>query len=336
VYPGVGQVREKVARAVADTAGVVALSGGAAIDAVFSADCGGRTRNSEEVWPQSSPIPYLRSVEDRPANGGPDYCSVYKNHAQRFQISQAQIHGLLGRPAATAGAISLAGVERDASGRVTAIQVELGGSSAVGEDELLPCELAESDRPTVPRSVVEARTSRRIALSQLRQSFGDRIRGRLAEVLPTTDGGLELDSRGLGHGVGLCQWGAQGMALPPHNHTCEEILRHYYTGITLGAAPVRMTRFSLQLGGEGGEPLAGVTVRLLPGGASGTTDAQGRWDAGTVREGTYTIEARRGEMVTTFHALRVIGGKSPAQRLALVWRERATRVARIRSGASGG
>jgi SpoIID/LytB domain protein len=36
------------------------------------------------------------------------------------------------------------------------------------------------------------------------------------------------DGRGWGHGVGLCQWGAQGKAL--QGHTAEEILSFYYRG----------------------------------------------------------------------------------------------------------
>ena len=87
VYPGVGQVSDKVARAVADTAGIVGLWGGAVIDGVFSADCGGRTRNSEDIWPTWMRIPYLRSVEDRPPSGGPDYCAVCRSHALRLKES---------------------------------------------------------------------------------------------------------------------------------------------------------------------------------------------------------------------------------------------------------
>jgi SpoIID/LytB domain protein len=40
--------------------------------------------------------------------------------------------------------------------------------------------------------------------------------------------------RGWGHGVGLCQNGAFGMALA--GETYDRILRHYYTGIDIVAA----------------------------------------------------------------------------------------------------
>jgi stage II sporulation protein D len=52
-----------------------------------------------------------------------------------------------------------------------------------------------------------------------------------------TDGSPEFIfvGRGWGHGVGLCQNGAYGMALAGRNF--EEILKHYYTGIEIAALP---------------------------------------------------------------------------------------------------
>jgi stage II sporulation protein D len=44
-----------------------------------------------------------------------------------------------------------------------------------------------------------------------------------------------ITGKGWGHGVGLCQVGAFGMA--QSGSTYEAILRHYYTGITLASAP---------------------------------------------------------------------------------------------------
>ena len=45
-------------------------------------------------------------------------------------------------------------------------------------------------------------------------------------------GSIEFaNGRGFGHGVGLCQWGAQGKAL--QGWTAERILEAYYPGATL-------------------------------------------------------------------------------------------------------
>jgi stage II sporulation protein D len=72
----------------------------------------------------------------------------------------------------------------------------------------------------------------------------------LFSVTRVVGGGDEKDfvflGRGWGHGVGMCQNGAFGMALA--GRTYDQILRHYYTGIeivtasTVSAAPVPSTR----------------------------------------------------------------------------------------------
>jgi stage II sporulation protein D len=41
-----------------------------------------------------------------------------------------------------------------------------------------------------------------------------------------------FSGRGYGHGVGMCQWGAKGMA--EQGHTARQILGFYYPGTTLG------------------------------------------------------------------------------------------------------
>ncbi|AEI38723.1 stage II sporulation protein D [Paenibacillus mucilaginosus] len=48
------------------------------------------------------------------------------------------------------------------------------------------------------------------------------------------DGAWEITTFGYGHGVGMSQWGAQGMAL--EGRKAEEIVKHYYTGVELSKA----------------------------------------------------------------------------------------------------
>ena len=45
------------------------------------------------------------------------------------------------------------------------------------------------------------------------------------------DGMIKIKTRGYGHGVGMSQYGARAMALEGKNY--EEILKSYYTGVTL-------------------------------------------------------------------------------------------------------
>lgn len=86
-------------------------------------------------------------------------------------------------------------------------------------------------------TVIEKTPSGRIRKLQIgRQAFsGETFRSQLE--LPSTwwqfrvnDEQLIIYSQGYGHGLGLCQWGAQGMAQKGNNY--REILGHYYTNIS--------------------------------------------------------------------------------------------------------
>ena len=55
-----------------------------------------------------------------------------------------------------------------------------------------------------------------------------------------------VSGRGYGHGVGMSQYGAYGMARAGRTHA--EILRHYYTGIELGKSSTREVRILLAEG----------------------------------------------------------------------------------------
>ncbi|MEP6910473.1 MAG: SpoIID/LytB domain-containing protein [Actinomycetota bacterium] len=64
-----------------------------------------------------------------------------------------------------------------------------------------------------------------------------------AQVAPRATPTFVISGRGWGHGVGLAQWGAYGFA--QHGATYDEILAHYYTGTTLGPAPLGRVRVQL-------------------------------------------------------------------------------------------
>ena len=54
---------------------------------------------------------------------------------------------------------------------------------------------------------------------------------------------LAVSGHGWGHGIGMSQWGAYGYA--KHGWTYDRILAHYYSGTTLGPAPVSTVRVLL-------------------------------------------------------------------------------------------
>lgn len=59
-------------------------------------------------------------------------------------------------------------------------------------------------------------------------SSGRRIKSTICHIVRWGDGWAFLSGRGWGHGVGMCQCGAEGMARA--GHKAEEILQHYYPG----------------------------------------------------------------------------------------------------------
>ena len=77
------------------------------------------------------------------------------------------------------------------------------------------------------RKVVSEESFRRL----LNQEFGkSKILSKFYSI--TVDGQqFKLSGQGLGHGVGLCQWGARGMA--QYGFGYPEILKHYFQGTSL-------------------------------------------------------------------------------------------------------
>jgi|HigsolmetaAR201D_1030396.scaffolds.fasta_scaffold02742_6 Sporulation protein and related proteins len=68
----------------------------------------------------------------------------------------------------------------------------------------------------------------------------------LAAGASPADAAWVAQGRGFGHGVGMSQYGAYGMAKNGRNY--KQILRHYYTGVKIGQANVRAVRVLLTSG----------------------------------------------------------------------------------------
>ena len=74
----------------------------------------------------------------------------------------------------------------------------------------------------------------KLAAGALRSALGgNRMRSTKFQVTEQ-DGVFSFDGLGFGHGVGMCQWGARGMARA--GHTWQEILLHYYPGAAIRKA----------------------------------------------------------------------------------------------------
>jgi stage II sporulation protein D len=183
---------ERVAAAVAATKGLIATYQGAPIDPVYHSTCGGRTENAEEVW--TAVVPYLRSVIC-PADG----------HARDYtRLAEFTFAELEARFGAAAGSLRAA-----TKVRARAV-VEVIRRSSTG-------------RATLVR--VGERT---VTGSEFRRVLG--LRSTLLTVV-LGDGRVTITTTGYGHGVGLCQYGADGLA--KRGETFGQILSHYYQGVEI-------------------------------------------------------------------------------------------------------
>lgn len=61
-----------------------------------------------------------------------------------------------------------------------------------------------------------------------------KMRSCLIESLRVEDGKVVIEGKGYGHGVGMSQWGAYAMA--QEGKSAEEIVLHYFTGVTIDKA----------------------------------------------------------------------------------------------------
>jgi stage II sporulation protein D len=108
----------------------------------------------------------------------------------------------LGKALGLAGPVkSLQVTEQTASGRASRVEAQVGGTRVV------------------------------YTAADLRQRLGWSTLPSLAFEVKQRGGVFSFSGRGQGHGAGLCQWGAAGMAR--EGKAYREILRHYYPGTEL-------------------------------------------------------------------------------------------------------
>ncbi|MBQ3287258.1 MAG: SpoIID/LytB domain-containing protein [Firmicutes bacterium] len=178
--------REKVASAVAATAGLALYYDGKLAETPFCSCCGGRTESAAAVW--GGERPWLVSVDCPYCGHAPRFASC-----RMFDLEEAA--ALLSCGPEELRQMKLLGYS--GGGRVD--KVELGGRVLTGREV-------------------------RSALGLDSAAFAWLIQG----------GRIMVATVGFGHGVGLCQYGADGMAAAGYD--CRQILARYYPGCETGKA----------------------------------------------------------------------------------------------------
>lgn len=184
--------QDRIGRAVAETGDTIMTYRNEPIEAVFFSTSNGYTENSEDYWQQK--IPYLRSVSSPwDKSLAPNYEETVtmpvSDFLQKLNLDSAAVPAF-GNKAGGKGAIRV--LERTKGRRIK--QIQIGGQSFSGRE--------------------------------VREKLGLRS----SHFTWSIDGAnIRITTYGNGHGVGMSQWGANGMA--KEGKTAQQILQHYYTGI---------------------------------------------------------------------------------------------------------
>ena len=251
-YDGVANEDSRTRAAVERTAGLVVTYGGAPIEALYSANAGGITEDSETVF--ANALPYLRSVPSPGDEVAKDSSWGHTSWEWTKEMSATQLRDYLqqrGLSVGTPTAIQLTSVS--STGRVIGATITgTAGSQPIGKDRaryyfgLMSSLFTVKVKPTGANERVDAANAARSSALELlgarvvQTSFeilrdgtgnelGLRVTGFVYE-LPAT---FVFTGKGFGHGVGMSQWGAQGMALGGASY--QQILAHYYIGTALVA-----------------------------------------------------------------------------------------------------
>ncbi len=227
VYAGKGHEHPRTTTAVHKTAGHVLMRPGGTqlVDTVYSANCGGHSEDNDEVWP-SPPDPQLRGRPD------PLLPARFRKGLRPGELAAwlADPPRSYSRPEDEAGA-------RGYRWTTTIDPAALAGRPGVPEDlgSLTAMEVlarGRSGRATALRLRGKHRTIELHGELRIRRALGS-LKSSMFLIEPDRDryGRFVLRGGGHGHGVGLCQHGAMGMARDGKRF--EEILAHYYTGATV-------------------------------------------------------------------------------------------------------
>lgn len=211
-YSGL-RTHDRARQAVRETGGLVLMEGNAIVRAYYSSTCGGRQQNARHIWP----IRGEWAVNLAPAiNAGVtcNDCNASPRHRWTVTRTRAQLREAL-RAYGTRHGFSIANIGPLKSVTVT--------------------ERATNGRPITYTITDEANKSFTLTAEHLRQAANTGLTPEQLRQQRVPSGDLEIKitgeqatitGQGFGHGVGLCQYGAEGKA--QRGLGWQTILRDYY------------------------------------------------------------------------------------------------------------
>ena len=191
-------ITDVIREAVTATRGMILAHGGRYVKGWFHASSGGETTLAKDGLAYEGAEPAYTKRVDVPAELRhiPDD-ELYWHASYSF----AEIRNLLNAQGFSLGAVNgVSIIEKDPTGRTTKVRIQHSGG----------------------------RTD--ISGAAFRSALGaDRVRSTLITRLETTPAGVEMSGRGFGHGVGMSQWGAYGMA--QEGSSPEQIVTYFFRDV---------------------------------------------------------------------------------------------------------
>lgn len=226
VYNGQAAEFASTTSAVDATRGMVMKYKGQLIEALFHADGGGYTENSENVW--GSVVPYLRGVKDYAQNGDSSAWTVSLTRAtmeNKLKAAGKDVGTLKEIKLSTLRKRPMNQADRGVSGRVlTATFVGSKKSLTLSGDTIMKIFGLKSTLFDFYVNV-KAPTSA--------DSFKN---PKAYHTFKKASDTVAIRGYGWGHGLGMSQWGAAAMAAKATTKTKDyykQILTHYYTGVSV-------------------------------------------------------------------------------------------------------
>ncbi len=232
VYGGIDREDPRTNEAVDATRGEVMLLGNRIVNASYSSNAGGFTENNENVW-DAEPQEHLRGRVDAPESEIP---AQFRNG-----ITEANLEAFLDHdfpsPSKTASVSSSNFYRWNAT---VEPQTPREWLKERGEDvgairDIQILSRGVSGRIIRLRVIGEKANAEVERELNVRRLFGGLRSGLFKLELSKNRNGTVREFRfrgaGFGHGVGMCQTGAIGMADQGHDH--REILTHYYRGVDI-------------------------------------------------------------------------------------------------------
>lgn len=192
VYKGVAVEKPATTKAVEETSGIIITENSQPIIAYFHSTCGGKTTGDQMVW-SGDGHDYLQGVSCK-------YCSASPHSTWETLITINELTKALQTRYKNIDKITNISFVRQDS-RVVEVKISYNNGSIrmKGNDF---------------RLMLSAQKVKSLYFASKKQGNG-----------------LFLKGRGWGHGVGMCQWGAKGMADAGMGY--KNIISHYYQGIRL-------------------------------------------------------------------------------------------------------